>query len=57
MESSVLQQENLSLKEQLETEISSAVDSKKHCYDENENLILLQQKGIIIFNYYKTKMF
>lgn len=56
MESSALQQENLSLKEQLETEMSS-VNSKKHFYDENENLILLKQKGIKIFNYFKTKMF
>jgi len=50
METSELEQENTSLKEQLEKEILS-VNSKKQCLDiENDNLILLQQKGIKTFN-------
>lgn len=48
MESSKLEQENASLKEELENEIFS-VNYKKQCNDvENDNLILLQQKGITL---------
>lgn len=46
METSELEQENALLKEQLEKEILS-VHNKNQCNDiENDNLILLQQKGI-----------
>lgn len=49
METSTLQQENAALKDQLETEIAS-ISNKKQCKDvENDNLILLQQKGIYWF--------
>jgi len=45
MEHSALEQENESLKEQLENEISSA-EYRKQCNNvENNDLILLHQKG------------
>lgn len=48
MESSELEQENASLKEQLERDILFV--NKKQCNDiENDNLILLQKKGIETF--------
>jgi len=44
MENSALEQENVSLKEQLEKESSSVNDKKQYDID-NENLILLKKKG------------
>lgn len=45
METSALEQENVSLKEHIEKEMSS-VNDKKQCHSiDNENLIFLQQKG------------
>lgn len=45
MEKSILQQENSSLKDQLEKEISSADYKIQYNDVENENLLILQQKG------------
>lgn len=62
MKSFTLEQENASLKEQLENELSS-VNYKNQCNDmENDNLLLLQQKGfnyclLIKINFYKLKYF
>lgn len=45
MKSFTLEQENASLKEQLEEDLSS-VNNKNHCNDiDNDKLLLLQQKG------------
>jgi len=47
IKTSALEQENVSLKEQLEKEISSVNEKENYNYDiDNENLILLQKKGI-----------
>jgi len=45
METSALEQENVSLKEQLEKEILSVNDKKQYNDIDNDNLILLQKKG------------
>jgi hypothetical protein len=51
MEKSILQQENSSLKDQLEKQISSANPKIQYNDIENEHLLILLQKGI------KTKIF
>lgn len=55
IKTSALEQENVSLKEQLEKEISSVNEKENYNNDiDNENLILLQKKGIKKKkNYYK----
>lgn len=54
IKTSALEQENVSLKEQLEKEISSVNEKENYNYDiDNENLILLQKKGIKKKSYYK----
>lgn len=45
METSALEQENVFLKEQLEKESSSIDDKKQYNDIDNENLILLKEKG------------
>jgi len=45
METSALEQENISLKEQLEKESSSVNDIKQDNDIDNDNLILLKKKG------------
>lgn len=51
MDNFELKQENASLKEQLENEISSVNHEKQYNDVENDNLMLLQQKGNKIFTY------
>lgn len=56
MENSALEQENVLLKEELKKD-TSFVDYKQQCDDENEHLILLQQKGNESFiNYLRYKV-
>jgi len=46
MKTSAIEQENVSLKEQLEKEISSVNEKQQYNDIDNDNLIILQKKGI-----------